>query len=57
MRTSMCLWSQRLWTVMADVGLTLSAAESCTGVLLWRVMTTVPGSASMFAGWDCVLLQ
>jgi nicotinamide-nucleotide amidase len=35
---------------MADAGLTLSAAESCTGGLLMESMTNIPGSASMFAG-------
>jgi len=35
---------------MADAGLTLSAAESCTGGLLMESLTNVPGSASMFQG-------
>lgn len=35
---------------MADAGLTVSAAESCTGGLLMESITNVPGSASMFAG-------
>ncbi|MRN54796.1 competence/damage-inducible protein A [Paenibacillus monticola] len=35
---------------MADAGLTLSAAESCTGGLLMESITNVPGSATMFAG-------
>ncbi|MFP4973840.1 competence/damage-inducible protein A [Paenibacillus sp. CN-4] len=35
---------------MADAGLTLSAAESCTGGLLMGSITSVPGSASMFLG-------
>lgn len=35
---------------MADAGLTLSAAESCTGGLLMESITNIPGSASMFAG-------
>ncbi|ASA22190.1 competence/damage-inducible protein A [Paenibacillus donghaensis] len=35
---------------MADAGLTLSAAESCTGGLLMQSITNVPGSASMFKG-------
>ncbi|AIQ47789.1 damage-inducible protein CinA [Paenibacillus sp. FSL R7-0273] len=35
---------------MADAGLTLSAAESCTGGLLMESITNIPGSASMFKG-------
>ncbi|UQZ37292.1 competence/damage-inducible protein A [Paenibacillus sp. PK3_47] len=35
---------------MADAGLTLSAAESCTGGLLMESITSIPGSASMFKG-------
>ncbi|GGF79789.1 putative competence-damage inducible protein [Paenibacillus albidus] len=35
---------------MADAGLTVSAAESCTGGLLMESITSIPGSASMFAG-------
>lgn len=35
---------------MADAGLTLSAAESCTGGLLMESITSIPGSASMFRG-------
>ncbi|WP_310550378.1 competence/damage-inducible protein A [Paenibacillus glufosinatiresistens] len=35
---------------MADAGLTVSAAESCTGGLLMSSITSVPGSASMFLG-------
>lgn len=35
---------------MADAGLTLSAAESCTGGLLMETITSIPGSASMFKG-------
>ncbi|WP_019910490.1 competence/damage-inducible protein A [Paenibacillus sp. HW567] len=35
---------------MADAGLTLSAAESCTGGLLMESITNIPGSAAMFAG-------
>ncbi|OKP86401.1 competence/damage-inducible protein A [Paenibacillus helianthi] len=35
---------------MADAGLTLSAAESCTGGLLMESITNIPGSASMFLG-------
>ncbi|WP_151735061.1 competence/damage-inducible protein A [Paenibacillus tengchongensis] len=35
---------------MADAGLTMSAAESCTGGLLMESITNIPGSASMFAG-------
>lgn len=40
---------------MADAGLTLSAAESCTGGLLMESITNIPGSASMFAGGSCVI--
>lgn len=36
--------------MMADRGLTLSAAESCTGGLLMENITSVPGSATMFHG-------
>lgn len=35
---------------MADAGLTLSAAESCTGGLLMETVTSIPGSSSMFLG-------
>ncbi|WP_150267805.1 competence/damage-inducible protein A [Paenibacillus tepidiphilus] len=35
---------------MADAGLTMSAAESCTGGLLMESITRTPGSASMFLG-------
>ncbi|WP_410510893.1 competence/damage-inducible protein A [Paenibacillus sp. BR2-3] len=35
---------------MADAGLTLSVAESCTGGLLMESLTNTPGSASMFMG-------
>lgn len=35
---------------MADAGLTVSAAESCTGGLLMESITSIPGSASMFLG-------
>jgi len=35
---------------MADAGLTVSAAESCTGGLLMESITNIPGSAAMFAG-------
>lgn len=35
---------------MADAGLTLSAAESCTGGLLMESITNIPGSATMFNG-------
>lgn len=36
--------------IMADRGLTLSAAESCTGGLLMESITSIPGSATMFLG-------
>jgi len=36
--------------MMADRGLTLSAAESCTGGLVAESLTSVPGSATMFLG-------
>jgi nicotinamide-nucleotide amidase len=35
---------------MADAGLTVSAAESCTGGMLMESITSIPGSASMFVG-------
>jgi len=35
---------------MADAGLTVSAAESCTGGMLMESITSIPGSASMFMG-------
>ncbi|MCL6603017.1 MAG: competence/damage-inducible protein A [Paenibacillus sp.] len=35
---------------MANAGLTLSAAESCTGGLLMETITGIPGSSSMFLG-------
>ena len=37
-------------TMMADMGLTLSAAESCTGGLVMQSLTSIPGSASMLKG-------
>lgn len=37
-------------TMMSDMGLTLSAAESCTGGLVMQSLTSVPGSASMLKG-------
>ncbi|MDT9718682.1 competence/damage-inducible protein A [Paenibacillus sp. ClWae2A] len=37
-------------TIMSDMGLTLSAAESCTGGLVMQSLTSVPGSASMLKG-------
>ncbi|MNO69476.1 putative competence-damage inducible protein [compost metagenome] len=36
--------------LMTDKGLTLSAAESCTGGLLMETITTIPGSATVFLG-------
>ncbi|BFH63789.1 competence/damage-inducible protein A [Paenibacillus azoreducens] len=36
--------------MMASRGLTLSAAESCTGGLLMESITAIPGSSSMFLG-------
>lgn len=36
--------------MMADLGLTVSAAESCTGGMVMESLTTVPGSAAMLRG-------
>lgn len=36
--------------MMADRGITLSAAESCTGGLLMESITSIPGSATMLVG-------
>ncbi len=36
--------------LMTDLGLTVSAAESCTGGLLMERITSVPGSATIFHG-------
>ncbi|MNZ72905.1 putative competence-damage inducible protein [compost metagenome] len=36
--------------LMTDKGLTLSAAESCTGGMLMETLTTIPGSATVFLG-------
>lgn len=36
--------------VMTEQGLTLSAAESCTGGMLMETITTIPGSATVFLG-------
>ncbi|MFD1774452.1 competence/damage-inducible protein A [Paenibacillus rhizophilus] len=35
---------------MADAGITVSCAESCTGGLLMETITSIPGSASTFMG-------
>lgn len=36
--------------LMTEQGLTLSAAESCTGGMLMETITTIPGSATVFLG-------
>ncbi|MNO26739.1 putative competence-damage inducible protein [compost metagenome] len=36
--------------LMTEQGLTLSAAESCTGGMLMETVTTIPGSATVFIG-------
>ncbi|WP_172194504.1 competence/damage-inducible protein A [Saccharibacillus qingshengii] len=36
--------------MMADLGLTVSAAESCTGGMVMQSLTTIPGSAAMLRG-------
>lgn len=36
--------------MMTDMGLTVSAAESCTGGLLMQSITSIPGSATVFLG-------
>ncbi|OWA33826.1 competence/damage-inducible protein A [Saccharibacillus sp. O16] len=36
--------------MMGDLGLTVSAAESCTGGMVMQSLTTVPGSAAMLRG-------
>ncbi|MFK7694033.1 competence/damage-inducible protein A [Paenibacillus sp. HJGM_3] len=41
---------QQLVRQMTERGLTLSAAESCTGGLLAELLTAVPGSSAMFRG-------
>lgn len=39
-----------LGQLLADKGLTLSTAESCTGGNIARLMTTIPGSSRYFSG-------
>jgi PncC family amidohydrolase len=41
---------ERLAAVLADRGLTLATAESCTGGGLSHVMTDVPGASAFFLG-------
>ena len=41
---------QLIVDMMADRGLTLSAAESCTGGMVMESITSIPGSATMFEG-------
>lgn len=41
---------ERLGVVLSERGLTLSAAESCTGGLLSHTITNVPGSSAYFLG-------
>ncbi|MEJ8302605.1 competence/damage-inducible protein A [Saccharibacillus sacchari] len=36
--------------MMADMGLSVSAAESCTGGMVMQSLTTIPGSAAMLRG-------
>lgn len=41
---------QKIVEIMSERGLTLSAAESCTGGLLMESITAIPGSSAMFLG-------
>ncbi|MED4955657.1 competence/damage-inducible protein A, partial [Paenibacillus macerans] len=41
---------QKILELMAQRGLTLSAAESCTGGLLMEMITAIPGSSAVFMG-------
>ena len=45
--------SEMLYTVLLSKGSTVSAAESCTGGLVCKMMTDIPGSSSVFSG-GCV---
>jgi PncC family amidohydrolase len=40
----------RAGTMLAEAGLTLSVAESCTGGLLGALLTDIPGSSAYFLG-------
>ena len=41
---------KRIGNIMRKAGITLSAAESCTGGMVGMLLTSVPGSSEWFAG-------
>ena len=41
---------ERIGRIMCNAGLTLSAAESCTGGMLGMLLTSVPGASGWFMG-------
>ncbi len=41
---------KRIGNIMREAGITLSAAESCTGGMLGMLLTSVPGSSEWFLG-------
>lgn len=48
MRTDM--QAKEILTLLKEKGLTLSTAESCTGGLLGKLLTDIPGSSSVYMG-------
>ncbi len=42
--------AERILAILSARGETLSAAESCTGGLIAKLMTDLPGSSAVFAG-------
>jgi nicotinamide-nucleotide amidase len=50
LRTRIAALSRRLGRLLAENGLTLSVAESCTGGMVGAAVTAVPGSSAYFTG-------
>ena len=42
--------AKRVCSALAERGLTVSTAESCTGGLIAKLLTDIPGSSSVFSG-------